>query len=75
MNRAQQRERLRAWWAAYAAKQPTPKRAWGMAAALYRYFTARSLMRSDRSSSSTERVEPVAPVSGTPRIGGIDEIR
>jgi hypothetical protein len=56
---SKQRAELRLYWRTYAATAPTAKRAWGMAAALGRYFAARGMRRGHDDGP----IEPITPIS------------
>ena len=58
-----QRTQLRLDWRTYAAIQPTRKRAWGMAAALGRYFVTQAYRKRDWDDGPIEPVDPIDPIS------------
>jgi len=58
-----QRARLRLYWRTYAATQPTAKRAWGMAAALGRYYVTQAYRKRDWDDGPIEPVRPADSIS------------
>ena len=54
-----QRAQLRLYWRTYAASQPTPQRALGMAKALGRYFTTQAYRKRDWDDGPVESVQPI----------------
>ena len=74
MNDDFSRQKLRLLWRTYAATQPTAQRAWGMAAALKRYYDALRIRRrtGPGGAGNDGPIAPIAPVAGTARTRRID---
>jgi hypothetical protein len=64
----------RLYYRAYAATQPTPRRAQGLAAALWRYNVTRRLLGRPEFDSPLGPVEAIEPIGGIEGIEGPDRL-
>jgi hypothetical protein len=76
MDRSNQGDRAtrRLYYRAYAATQPTPRRAKGIAAALWRYNVTRRLLGHPDLDASLGPVDAIEPIGGIDGIEGPDRL-